>query len=107
MTRETGSSSGAYACDSSIAYLVLIICIAPMSHSLSISPFDCHPVTSQGLLGPFPRLHAICIVQAGSDHAIVMISSAVLPLYLHPLSTHFIQSSCFLFRKCPTFNPKA
>ena len=89
-------------CFSSIANLVLIICIVSMSLLLSISPFDCHPVT-RGSVRRFSQVACICIVQAGSDHAIVLISSSVLPLHLHP--RHSVKSLYPTKMSRPNLNP--
>jgi hypothetical protein len=78
MTREAGYSNRAYAFEPSIAYLVLIIFIALTSLLPSILSFDCH-LSLTGLVRRLSQAAPICMVQAGSDCATVLISSCSTP----------------------------
>lgn len=89
---------------------------SPISHLLSVSR-PCHSCPPYRLLtvalslaGPvrrFSQVACICIVQAGSDHAVLLIRSfSTLTSFsptLHPLHSVELLSS----PKCPTFNSKA
>jgi len=84
MTEETGSSRSAYGFDLSTAHLIHIIFIGSMSLLLSVVLTV--TLSLAGLVRRFSQAAPICIVQAGSDNFIVLISSLQ---YSHLISTHF------------------